>query len=763
MLLPAHRLYILSGPTGSGKSDWIKRLVASGVSASSIISEHAIRVEMLGDRPAAIDPRRRILYENQQNEIGVIFRARVEGRIAQRLTTFIDGSFLTDEERKPWVDMAKRYGVKPEILVFDDPPDHVRQRNRELSHGLNDEVLERDLSRFQASSKYPYRRALDSMPTLLPNGLPHSKIDVIGDIHGLYLPFERLIEKLGYKISEMGVPIHRKDPDRKILLLGDFLDRGPDSIKMLDTAFKMKKAGHFIIAGNHERKLIQYWNSFLDGNPKTRSFSSAQTAMAFMKKSHAARENLIAFLKELPAYYTFEQDGLRLCFLHGNPTYFDPLTTPYSECIYGDNGTLRHEDLMNTDRLYSELFPRHNRYSMIRGHVQQNSYDDNIHVFSLDENQAYDGYLAALPVDALLQRMSWGESFMSACKSVRILEETQYNYNHHRDEFTFKRSMDRLVSDGRVICRRESRFGLLHYRYARRIYFDDLHDNDGSTLLKARGLVLDEAGNIVTHPFDKIFNLHERQDAKPISDNVMVDVIEKINGFQINIARHPFSNTLLITSNDGFDNLLVDIATQFVDQNPALKKGLMRFFTKHQGTLIFEMSDARDTASFFSGEEDEGFWLIGGRDNRHNSPLYNELHLDSIAQALKVRRPARHQMTIRTLKASLEKSTGEGFIARSINEDAQILFKVKTPVYLAEKFISQMNDAKLATLYRDVASACKTMDEDLIPVIRTLTEEIPFDEFVAMKKTERHATIHAFMVKSLGDGNATSISRSPMR
>lgn len=759
MLLPAHRLYILSGPTGSGRSEWIKKLIASGVPSSSIISETAIRIEVLGDRPVSSNPTQRMPYEGQQNEIGAILRARVEGRVAQRLTTFIDGNFLNDEERKPWVDLAKRHGVKSEILVFDDPYDQIKQKNRELPHGLNEDVLERDLVRFQPGSKYPIRKVLDSMPVLLPNRLPHSKIDVIGDIHGLYLPFERLIEKLGYKMSSMGVPVHCDDPERKILLLGDFIDRGPDSIKMLDTAFKMKKAGHFIVIGNHERKLIQYWNSFIEGNPKARSFSSAQTAMGFMKKSHVARENLIAFLKELPAYYILEEEGFKLCFMHGNPTYFDPLATLYSECIYGDNGNHRHQDVVNTDRLYTDLFPKHNRYSMIRGHTQQNGHEDNIHVFSLDENQAYGGHLAALPVDALIRRMSWGESFMASCKSVRLLEETHYNYENNRSEFVFKRSMDRLVGDGRVMCRRENRFGLLHYKYARRIYLDDLQKEDGATLLKARGLVLDEAGNIVIHPFDKIFNLHEKQNRSLAFEDSMVDLIEKINGFQINIARHPFSNALLITSNEGFNNLLVDIATQFIDNNACLKRGLMRFFTKHEGTLIFEMSDARDTASFLSGNEGEGFWLIGGRDNRHDAPLYDEVYLDQIAQDLNVQRPERNRMRISTLKATLEKSTGEGFIARSIGGEGQILFKVKTPVYLAEKFISQMNDAKLRALYQDIPSACKTMDEDLIPVIRTLTEEISVEDFVAMTKAERHATLHTFMLKSLSDASAASSSR----
>ncbi|MCD7034991.1 bis(5'-nucleosyl)-tetraphosphatase PrpE [Metabacillus sp. GX 13764] len=83
------------------------------------------------------------------------------------------------------------------------------------------------------------------------------KIDIIGDIHGCYKEFEKLTEKLGYS-WKTGIPVH---PEGRLLsFLGDLTDRGPDSLKVIETAAKLvneKKA--FYSPGNHCNKLYRYF------------------------------------------------------------------------------------------------------------------------------------------------------------------------------------------------------------------------------------------------------------------------------------------------------------------------------------------------------------------------------------------------------------------------------------------------------------------------------------------------------------------------
>jgi len=66
--------------------------------------------------------------------------------------------------------------------------------------------------------------------------------DIIGDIHGCADSLQVLLRKLGY-VSSNGVYRH---PARKAAFLGDFIDRGPDQLGVLDTVRAMTDAGSIV-------------------------------------------------------------------------------------------------------------------------------------------------------------------------------------------------------------------------------------------------------------------------------------------------------------------------------------------------------------------------------------------------------------------------------------------------------------------------------------------------------------------------------------
>ena len=79
--------------------------------------------------------------------------------------------------------------------------------------------------------------------------------DVIGDLHGHSRLFLQMLELLGYQ-AEGGSYAHPLG--RKILLVGDLINRGPDSNGVLKIARNMHENGTaLIILGNHEFRLIQ--------------------------------------------------------------------------------------------------------------------------------------------------------------------------------------------------------------------------------------------------------------------------------------------------------------------------------------------------------------------------------------------------------------------------------------------------------------------------------------------------------------------------
>ena len=70
---------------------------------------------------------------------------------------------------------------------------------------------------------------------------------IIGDIHGCYKTLQKLLfEELKIKITD------------RILFLGDYIDRGPHSKKVIKLVMKLEEEGYEIdkLLGNHELMLM---------------------------------------------------------------------------------------------------------------------------------------------------------------------------------------------------------------------------------------------------------------------------------------------------------------------------------------------------------------------------------------------------------------------------------------------------------------------------------------------------------------------------
>jgi hypothetical protein len=79
--------------------------------------------------------------------------------------------------------------------------------------------------------------------------------DIIGDIHGHAKPLRALLEKLGYR-EVNGAYAH---PERKVIFLGDFVDRGPRIREVLQIVRGMTDSGAAkAIQGNHEFNALSY-------------------------------------------------------------------------------------------------------------------------------------------------------------------------------------------------------------------------------------------------------------------------------------------------------------------------------------------------------------------------------------------------------------------------------------------------------------------------------------------------------------------------
>src|SRR5437764_10443174 len=79
--------------------------------------------------------------------------------------------------------------------------------------------------------------------------------DIVGDIHGYANALKQLLTHLGYAEGD-GCYRH---PDRKLIFVGDFIDKGPAIRETLQIVRAMVERGAALaVIGNHEYNAIAY-------------------------------------------------------------------------------------------------------------------------------------------------------------------------------------------------------------------------------------------------------------------------------------------------------------------------------------------------------------------------------------------------------------------------------------------------------------------------------------------------------------------------
>ena len=86
--------------------------------------------------------------------------------------------------------------------------------------------------------------------------------DITGDIHGYCSMLKKLLHKLGYQEAG-GIYFHEK---RRVIFVGDYIDRGPEIRETLYLVKSMVDANVSIaIMGNHEYNAMAYNTQLVDG------------------------------------------------------------------------------------------------------------------------------------------------------------------------------------------------------------------------------------------------------------------------------------------------------------------------------------------------------------------------------------------------------------------------------------------------------------------------------------------------------------------
>lgn len=81
--------------------------------------------------------------------------------------------------------------------------------------------------------------------------LPDGALDIVGDVHGEWQALQALLAHLGYS------PNGQHPQGRRLVMVGDLCDRGPDSPRVLSWFKAAHDAGHaYMVLGNHELNIL---------------------------------------------------------------------------------------------------------------------------------------------------------------------------------------------------------------------------------------------------------------------------------------------------------------------------------------------------------------------------------------------------------------------------------------------------------------------------------------------------------------------------
>lgn len=711
LLLTTGKLYILTGLPGSGKSTLLENLPEH-----LIVSSDKLRRMLLGSRIGLDEYGSYESIPEDSNQ--VVFKMIldiIEEKARLGLTTFLDFTALTESDRSRYANIAAKYGMETEILIFDTPIEEVKENNRNRKKKVGNYVIDRMNEDFVRESKIKYHLiSRETEIELKINSIKEDLIDPIGDIHGLMKLTKELLVKMGYTVTDKNI----SHPEgRKLLFLGDFIDRGPDSLEVVELIKFAVSKGHYAIIGNHEQKLITSYEQFRNGKEVKGGISGKITLMNLIKRSQKDQLSIINFLKSLPFYYTYE-GRTKVLFTHANIVHGDPVLLTKQEAIYG---AARRGSTLDTDLNYQELLNMGiNKYNLIRGHIPQISIQRN--VVSLEEEQAFEGNLVG-------GRLEKGELM------ERFRIKSDYNFDNEIDR-SLLIGLESLIKDNLVRKKENINNSLFIYKYARSVFYKNLWHED-KLLLKARGLVLDFAGNVVQHSFDKIFNYGENDTGIEIDNNKEVLAVEKYNGFLGNIGINPFTKELLVTTSGSFEGDFVNYVKDFIDID--LKRKLLGFLHRNPMTLSFEVIHKDDEHIIKYNAEEKGLVLIGARTLGPNDPSKTEEELDVIAEDLGLKRAGYFKIKFGELKEKVSTSELEGFIVRDPECEFQTpLLKFKTPYYLVTKLIGRMGVNNIKFMYASPEKFKKDrVEEEFYEIVDKIIKEIDKETLIEMEEEEK--------------------------
>jgi protein phosphatase len=330
--VPEFSLVLLIGASGSGKSTFARKHFL----ATEIVSSDFCR-GLVSDDENSLDA---------TADAFELVHKMIELRLKRRKLAVVDATNVRAEDRQGLIALAKHWHAIPTAIVIDPGEAVCHARNALRPHRqFSPHVVRNQTRALRKSVRFLKKEGLgqgfhlQSEAEVTAATITRTKLwtdkreetgpfDIIGDVHGCADELEELLVKLGYAITtsedpELGRRYLVVPPaGRKVVFVGDLVDRGPRVGDTLRLAMDMIEAGLALcVLGNHEAKVEKWLRSGdvqikhgLDKTIADLEAGGSASGPAPERQRDAFKRRVKTFIGKLVSHYLL--DGGKLAVAH---------------------------------------------------------------------------------------------------------------------------------------------------------------------------------------------------------------------------------------------------------------------------------------------------------------------------------------------------------------------------------------------------------------------------------------------------------------
>jgi protein phosphatase len=245
--------------------------------------------------------------------------------------------------------------------------------------------------------------------------------DIVGDVHGCADELEELLARLGYGVSRAGQHGRRiktaAPPGRRLIFVGDLVDRGPRSPDVLRIVMSLVEAGHALaVPGNHDVKFLRW----LDSRQVKMSHGLDRTVAQLEGESPEFRASVKSFLAGLPSHVWLEEGQLAVAHAGIKDEMLGRISGEVRRfCLYGE--TSGETDEFGLPIRYHWAAEYKGATSIVYGHTPVPDAEWFNRTICIDTGCCFGGKLSAL---------RWPEQEIVSVPAAKVYSEPMRPFGH---------------------------------------------------------------------------------------------------------------------------------------------------------------------------------------------------------------------------------------------------------------------------------------------------------------------------------------------